>query len=190
MISMASTINASISEARKEWGWFLALGLALIALGIFAIVYDTTATYATAFALGLLLFIAGILQLAMVFRAHGAGHVILFLFFGALEIVVGSVLMKSPAAGALAITLVLAVYFMFSGLMRIIYSLWLQFPQYGWSVFTGLISVALGVILWAEWPVSGMWFLGIAVGVNFIFSGVLWSALALQLKSATSASTS
>jgi uncharacterized membrane protein HdeD (DUF308 family) len=182
--SIISEVNASLSGARKEWGWFLTLGIALVALGVAAIVYESTATVASVVALGAIIFIAGIVQLFAAFQARGAGHVILYLLVGALELVVGFVLIAEPGAGALAVTLLLSVYFMFSGIFRIIYSLWMQFPLYGWAALSGLVALALGIMLYAQWPTSAYWFLGFAVGVNFILLGISWSALAFKLKPA------
>lgn len=182
MSSLITQMNASLTEARKEWGWFLTLGIALIVLGAAAIIYESTATIASVVVLGAIIFVAGIFQLFTAFQARGAGHVILYLLLGVLELVVGFVLMEAPGAGALAVTLVLSVYFMFSGIFRVIYSLWMQFPQYGWAVFSGLVTLALGILLWAQWPTSAVWFIGFAVGVNFILIGISWSALALKLK--------
>ena len=179
-----SQVNASLSAARKEWGWFLALGIALVALGVAAILYETTATVVSVFALGTIVFIGGVVMLFSAFQTRGAGHVILYLLTGALELVVGFVLMEDPTAGALAVTLILSVYFMFSGIYRVITALWMQFPQYGWVVFSGLVTLALGVLLWRQWPAASFWFLGFAVGVNFILFGISWSALALKVRSA------
>jgi uncharacterized membrane protein HdeD (DUF308 family) len=183
MSSIVSDVNASLSAARKEWGWFLALGIALIALGVAAILYETTSTFASVIALGAIILVAGVMQLFAAFQARGAGHVLLYLLLGALDIVVGFVLIEEPSAGALAVTLVLSVYLMFSGIFRIIYSLWMQFPLYGWAAFAGLVTLALGILLFAQWPTSAFWFLGFAVGVNFILLGTAWSVLAFRLKS-------
>jgi uncharacterized membrane protein HdeD (DUF308 family) len=180
--SLVSDVDMSLSNVRKVWGSLLVVGIALIVLGAAAIIYDASATTVSVFALGLIIFIAGIIQLLAAFQARGAGHVILFLLVGALELVVGSVLMKDTSAGASAVTLILAVYFMFSGLFRVFYSLWAQFPQYGWAVFSGIATFALGVTLYVQWPNASAWFLGFAVGLNFLLFGISWTALALKLK--------
>jgi uncharacterized membrane protein HdeD (DUF308 family) len=184
MSSIISDVGASLSTARKDWGWFLALGIGLIALGVVAIYYESNATMASVVALGAIIMVAGVIQLFSAFQARGAGHVILYLLLGALDLVVGFVLIEDPTAGALAVTLVLAVYLMFSGIFRTIYALWAQFPQYGWAVFGGLVTLVLGIMLLAQWPTSAFWFLGFAVGVNLILLGISWSALALKLKPA------
>lgn len=183
MNTMFADASASLSAVRKEWGWFLAIGIGLVLLGVAAIFYQSTSTITSVIVLGTIVFAAGIVQLFLAFQARGAGHVILALLVGGLDVVVGFALMQHPGAGALLVTLILAVYLIFSGVSRIFYALWLQFPQYGWAAFSGLVSVALGILLWAQWPVSAFWFIGFAVGVNFIFLGMSLSAFAFRLRS-------
>lgn len=182
MTSIISGLNETVDTIRKEWGWFLVLGLSLIVLGVFAIVYEEIATLASISALGILLVLAGAMQLAAAFGARGAGHVVLYLLFGLLEMLVGFVLIGHPIGGALLVTLTLSVYLIFSGTCRFVYALWSQLPNYGWAAFAGLVSALLGVLLWMQWPSSAVWFLGFAVGVNFIFAGTSWTALALKLR--------
>ena len=181
---MAQDLNQTVTTVRKEWGWVLAVGIVLIALGAAAIVFESKATVASVVALGAIICIGGIFQLIAAFEARGAGHVILYLLMGVLELVVGFVLIEDPGAGAVSLTLVLAVYFMFGGIYRAIFALWMQFPGYGWYVLSGIVSVALGVMLLAQMPSASTWFLGFAVGVNFIIYGIAWSAFAFKLKPA------
>ena len=184
MSSIIADASKAVSDLRTEWRVFLALGIALIVLGAAAIIYDVTATTVSIYALGVFLCLAGVAQLFAAFQARGAGHVILFLLVGALELIVGVVLMKDPGAGAESVTLILAVYFMFSGLFRVFYELWAQLPQYGWAVFSGIVTFALGVALCMQWPNASGWFLGFAVGVNFLLLGIAWTALAVKVKPA------
>ena len=184
MREMAEDINQTVATVRKAWGWVLTVGVVLIALGAAAIIYEATSTIASVVAVGAIIFIGGIFQLVAAFQARGAGHVILYLLMGALELVVGFVLMEDPNLGAATLTIVLAVYLMFSGIYRVIFSLWTQFPNYGWSVLSGIIAFVLGVMLLGQWPSASSWFIGFAVGVNFIMLGIAYSALAFKLKPA------
>jgi uncharacterized membrane protein HdeD (DUF308 family) len=175
-------IASDVVAAHRQWGWYLALGILLILVGIYAIYAEGLATLASVFALGIVLLIAGVAQIVGAFMARGAGHVILLLLVGFLDIIVGFALLQHPAIGALAITLLLAALFLFGGLFRFVSALWLQFPNYGWVAASGVISFILGVLLWTQWPVSAFWFIGFAVGLNFIFAGIAWSSMALRLK--------
>lgn len=172
----------SIQEAHKEWGWYLALGIALIVLGAYAIYSTMAATIAAVVVLGAIVMLSGIFQFGAAFMTRGAGHVILLLLVGVLDVVVGFMLVQHPGFGALLLTLFLATLFVAGGIIRFVAALWLQFPHYGWVAFSGLLTLVLGVLLWMQWPVSALWFIGFAVGVNLIFGGFAWSSLALKLK--------
>ncbi len=184
MRQIAADVAGSINESRKLWGWYVALGVALVLVGIYALWAETFATLASVIALGAVLVIGGIAQVVGAFMARGAGHVILLLLTGVLEVIVGLMLLQHPVAGALTITLLLAAVFVFGGVFRFISALWLQFPQYGWVAASGAVTFILGVLLWMQWPVSAFWFIGFAVGLNFIFAGIAWSSLGLKLKAA------
>jgi uncharacterized membrane protein HdeD (DUF308 family) len=187
MRTIAQDVGASLREAQKAWGWYLALGIVLILTGVYAIYAGEAATIASVIVLGVVLTIAGIAQTIGAFMARGAGHVILALLVGILDIVVGLLLLQHPAVGALTVTLLLAALFVFGGIYRFVMALWLQFPQYGWVALSGGLSFILGLLLWFQWPSSAAWFLGFVVGLNFIFAGVMWSAVALRLRSAKDA---
>ncbi len=171
-----------IQEAHKMWGWYLALGVALVVLGAYAIYAEVIATVASVIVIGTVVMFSGIVQIVAAAMTRGAGHIILLLLVGVLDIVVGFLLVEHPGLGALMLTLFLAVLFVFGGIFRFVASLWLQFPQYGWVAFSGIVSFVLGVLLWMQWPVSAFWFIGLAVGINLVFAGVTWSSVALKLK--------
>jgi uncharacterized membrane protein HdeD (DUF308 family) len=172
------------AQARSNWGWYVALGILLIVVGIYAIWAEGAATLASVFALGIVLVIAGIGQLITAFMARGAGHVILLLLIGVLDVIVGLMLLEHPVAGALLVTLLLAALLVFGGIFRLISALSMQFPNYGWVAVSGVLSTLLGILLWVQWPVSAIWFIGFAVGLNFIFAGVSWTWLGWKLKAA------
>ncbi len=138
---------------------------------------------------GALLIVAGVVQLIAAFQSRGARHVVLLLLVGALDIIVGWMLMQHPEAGALTLTLLLAALFVFTGIYQFVAALWLQLPNYGWYALSGLVSFILGVLLWMQWPISATWFIGFAVGINFIFAGIAWSTFALKIKPAPEAAT-
>jgi uncharacterized membrane protein HdeD (DUF308 family) len=67
--------------------------------------------------------------------------------------------------------LILASFFVVGGTFRAIGAARMKFPRWGWSVFSGLVSIGLGVILLAQMPVSSIWFVGFAIGVDLIVDG-------------------
>jgi uncharacterized membrane protein HdeD (DUF308 family) len=182
--NLVGEFDDSAETAHRLWVWYLALGIALILVGLYCIWAEGAATMASVFLLGVIVLVAGVAQIVGAFLSRGAGHVVLLLMIGALDVIVGLMLIEYPLAGALTITLLLAALFVFGGIFRFVSALWLQFPHYGWVAFGGLVSVILGILLWTQWPVSALWFIGFVVGLNFVFAGFSWSMMAWRLRAA------
>jgi uncharacterized membrane protein HdeD (DUF308 family) len=164
---------------RHRWGWFLALGIIMVFLGTVALFIMPAATIGTVMVLGWLLVVSGIIEIVHAFRVRGWGGIFLHLIAGLLGILVGLLVVTHPVAGALAWTLLFASFFTVIGAFRLIAAIRLKFPNWGWAVFDGAITLALGVLLWVNWPWSGLWFLGLAVGISLILRG--WSYVMLAI---------
>ena len=164
-------------ELRRHWGWCVALGLALLALGTVALGASALATLVSVIFFGWLLLIGGLMQAVQAFRMRRWGGFSRHLLGGLLSVVVGLLLVGRPEAGALSLTLLMAAFFMVGGLFRIVTALALRFPSWGWAFLGGLVTLLLGVMIWTEWPVSGLWVIGTFVGIDMIFDG--WSLVML-----------
>jgi uncharacterized membrane protein HdeD (DUF308 family) len=177
----SQTMTASAFAGGENEGdvraWVIFAGIAMLVLGTAAILYDVTATLVSVFLFGWLLMLAGIMQIVHAFQVRAWSGFFLYLLDGIIRATVGTLLVIYPGSGALTLTLVLSFYFIVGGLFKTIGSIVLQFPSWGWSVASGLVSVALGVMLAMQWPTSGLWFIGFAVGIDLILYG--WALLML-----------
>jgi len=180
--SIAASVAAGLEEIHSSRGWFVALGIALIVLGVVGIVYDVTATLATVLAFGWLLIVGGVVSLIQAFRVRNWSGFFLYLLSAVLRGFTGYLLIRYPLTGAVSLTLVLASFFIVGGTFRAIGAGALQFPQWGWAVLSGIVSMALGVMLLMQLPVSSLWFIGFAIGVEFIFDGASFIALGTALR--------
>jgi uncharacterized membrane protein HdeD (DUF308 family) len=172
-----------VRELREKWGWFLALGVALVILGIVALWLIPAATVATVMVLGWLMVFSGIVEAIHAFRVRGWGGVFLHLVGGVLGVLVGLLIVTHPVAGALVWTLLFASLFTVMGLFRTIAAIHLKFPNWGWAVFDGVVTLALGIMLWLSWPTSALWFLGLAAGVSLVLRGWTYVMLAVAVRS-------
>jgi uncharacterized membrane protein HdeD (DUF308 family) len=169
----------SLSDFQKNRGWFLALGILLIFAGTLAIIYDVAATLLSVLFFGWLLIIVGAIEAVQSFWQPKWGGLFLHLMVGILAAVVGFHLVSSPTAGALVLTLVMAIYFMVIGIFRTITAIAMRFPNWGWVLLSGVITFILGVLIKSQWPISGLWIIGLFIGIDMIFSG--WSYVMLAL---------
>jgi len=169
-------------EIVQYWGWFLAFGIGLLLLGIAAVVRSVTATVATMLFFGWLLIIAsGIEIVQAVMVGHWAGffhHLLAAVLFG----VVGLMLVTKPVISAEAATILMAMFFLVSGLFQLVASVVVALPGWGWQAVDGIITFILGGLVLAQWPASGLWVIGLFVGIDLIFYGCAWIALALGLR--------
>ena len=177
-----ATWTYSIDDARRLWKWFLALGIGLILLGIVALGASVVVTLASVVLFGALLLMSGTIQTVQAFQMRQSGGFTLHLLAGVFDLVIGVLLVTHPMAGALALTLLLAAFFLVGGLFRSVTVLSLRFLNWGWSLVGGMISVLLGLLLWMEWPESGLWFIGLCIGIDMIFHGWGWVMLALAYR--------
>jgi len=176
---MGVMARGMVEGLREHRGWFLALGVVLIVLGIAALAYDVLTTIISVLVFGWLLLIGGVVEVFHAFRIHGWGGTLLHLLSALLAIIAGLIFIRNPLAGALTLTLVLGALFLVEGIFRIFGMT--RFGLSGWGVVGGIITAILGVLLLVHWPSSGLWFIGFAVGIDLIFRGWAWVMLGLGL---------
>lgn len=161
---------------------FLILGIILVLLGILAIFGANYATLTSIIFFGILLAIGGVLQIIYAFwgrEGHGFAQTLLS---GLLYAIVGLVFITHPTASAVALTLLLAVFYTVSGIFKIVMSLTHRIAQWGWLLFSGIVSLGLGLLIWAEWPTIGLWLIGLFIGIDLIFVGWFWVMLGIMAK--------
>jgi len=168
-------------ELIHHWGWFLAFGIVLLALGIAAVVRSVTATVASMVFFGWLLVFGSIAEFVTAFMVgKWAGfflHMLIAILFG----VAGILMITRPVISAESVTLLMSVFFLVGGLYQLIASLWTHLPGWGWHALNGALASIMGVLVLVQWPVSGLWVIGLFIGIDLIFYGWAWIALALNL---------
>jgi uncharacterized membrane protein HdeD (DUF308 family) len=171
MTTVSDVFAAGLEQVRKSWGWFLVFGILLMTIGIVCVGKAQTATTFSVLALGWVLLSSGVLWLINSFYAFSWHGFFLYLLNAIIRGVTGYLLIHHPDAGAKGVTMLLAALFIVGGLFRGIGASVIQFPRWGWTVFSGLVSVALGVYLLATWPDATTYFIGIVIGIDLIFDG-------------------
>jgi uncharacterized membrane protein HdeD (DUF308 family) len=182
-MSATNALLSEIENLQHKWGWILLLGIVLICLGTAALLMTPVATVAAILVLGWLMVASGVIEIIHAFRVQRWGGMFLHLIGGIVGVLIGLLIVTHPIAGALAWTLLFASFFTVIGIFRIIAALRLKFVNWGWAVFDGVITLALGILVWAQWPWSGLWFLGISLGVTLLLRGWSYVMLALAVRS-------
>ncbi len=163
----AANALRSGSRSAKLWG-FLVLLLGLLAIGA-----PFVAGVSVVLMVGFVLIAAGVAKGLYALGSESFGKGVLRFAFALLAIVTGVLLVTRPGAGLAAITLFLAVWFIVDGAYAILAAFsWKPQPGWGWLLFSGIVSVVLGVMIWNRFPSSALWLVGVLVGIRLVFAGL------------------
>ena len=182
-IGPGERIRHELEALRSEWYWFLALGILLIVAGTIAIGHSVLATVVAVKLLGLLLVVAGVAQIISSFWTGRWTGFLLSVLVGILYVVVGGEMATKPLEAGLALTLLIGSFLLVEGIFRVVAALSLRMHHYGWILLNGVITALLGLMVLAEFPESGLWVIGLFVGIEMLFNGWTWVMLALGLRS-------
>jgi uncharacterized membrane protein HdeD (DUF308 family) len=154
--------QAMREKVKRHSLWYLIQGGVMILAGILALVYPVVSSFAAVFALGCLLIISGIAQGISLIDAREVPHFWL----------------------SLSLTLLLLVYFMVEGISKVIFALTIRpFPNWGWVLVSGIVGILVALYLWASFPVTAIWLLGVLLGIQLICEGAALGYLAWQVRS-------
>jgi len=173
---------SAIEELHRRWGLFLALGIILIILGGLGILASGLVTLASVVFFGWLLIFGGAGTAIHAFWANRWSGFFLQLLSGVLYLIVGWILVARPGIGALTLTLVFAISLVVQGAFRIGAALRTRMDGWGMLLLSGIITLVLGLMIWNEWPFSGLWVIGLFVGIDLIFYGWWLVSLALSVR--------
>jgi uncharacterized membrane protein HdeD (DUF308 family) len=179
-----STTPVTLSGlAPKAVNWSIALSVLLIVLGLFAILIPSISGIAITLFFGWAMILSGITHLIFAFKTHTTGSIIWELLVGAVYLVTGFVLLTHPLDGLFVLTLVLAYYLCFEGIVEVIHFFQVR-PRHGasWLLLDGIITLVLAIMIWRAWPASSVWVVGTLVGISMIFSGFSRLMLSLAAK--------
>jgi uncharacterized membrane protein HdeD (DUF308 family) len=183
MTTVTDLFAAGLNQVRKSWGWFFVFGILLMILGIVCVGKAQTATMFSILVLGWVLAISGVFWLVNAFRAFSWHGFFMFLLNGIIRGITGYLLLRHPDAGAAGVTMVLASLFIVAGLFRAVGASLIHFPRWGWTVVSGIVSLGLGVLLLASWPVASTYFIGMVIGIDLIFDSAALIGFAVAIRS-------
>jgi uncharacterized membrane protein HdeD (DUF308 family) len=168
----------------KRWISFLLSGFLLAILGTIALSSMFWTTMATVLFFGAMLVAASVIHILHAFWAIDWKGFFTQLIVGILSGIIGWVLLSNPGVGAATITLLIAVLFISAGLFKIAGSLLLDIEEWGWLLASGIVSLALGLLILARWPSSALWVVGLFIGIDLLASGISSIAYSLRLRKA------
>lgn len=159
------------------------LGILLIGLGVVALAAPAVAGKTVVIVIGVILLIAAAVQILSGLKADHWADKLPHLALGVISGLCGLALLGEPWIGMKYIALILAISFVVEGVWKIVASFGYR-PAAGWLAMlaSGSISLLLGLLIWRQWPLSGLWAVGILVGVNLLVTGISLLAVSATVR--------
>ena len=180
MTDNALTGSELVIAGRQASRTSFVFGAMISMLGIIAVMTPLFTGITFSVFLGFLLLTGGILETIFAFQAPSFGKGVLVFLFGGLTIVAGFFLIAAPDRGLGALTWVLAAYFVAAGIVDIVLAFKIRPEEgWGWTLSSGIVTIALGAFIVWQWPVSGLWAVGVYVGIRLLMHG--WALMALGI---------
>jgi uncharacterized membrane protein HdeD (DUF308 family) len=180
-VSMAEKTSAEIERHASTWS--IVWGLLLIVAGMLAISAPFLAALAVNGIIAWLIVFSGVVHLILAFHSHGARTILWKLLVGFAYLWFGGYLILHPGIGVASLTLILASLFMIEGILNVVLFFKMRSLQgSSWMLVDGVITLLLGLMIYAQWPSSSAWAIGILVGVSLIMSGVSRIMLSLAVR--------
>ena len=181
MMDSSAFLKQYQSAFTQHWLKFFIWGIALVILGVIAISAATMTTFLSVVFLGALLFLSGLVVMidAFSFWWRKWQGFFLILLSGLLYFILGIMLMSNPLLASVSLTLFLGIFYLVIGTFRVINSLFTKLPNWGWGLFSGLISFILGILILSNWPQSCLFIICLFVGIDLLFIG--WSYIMTSL---------
>ncbi|MFE7838120.1 HdeD family acid-resistance protein [Streptomyces sp. NPDC057474] len=168
----AEDVDAETARLSRGFGWLAALGAVLVIAGLVGLFYVGFATLTSMILFGWLLLIGGAIGLLHAVQARGTNFFWLGVVVAALNIAAGVVVIKSPEAAAEALTMFAALLFLTGGVFRLVGSLVVRGPQFGWTLVQGAFGLLLGIMVLASWPSSSKYVIGTFFSLALLFDGL------------------
>jgi uncharacterized membrane protein HdeD (DUF308 family) len=175
---------------RRHWLLFLWEGIALVVLGLLAVLAPMIASVAATVFFGWILLLSGVVGLIATLRARQAPGFVWSLLSALVGIVAGVLLLIWPLQGTLSLTAVLIAFLLVEGGVSIMYALEHKSAlsgRWGWMLASGIADLFLGLLLFIGLPGTALWALGLLVGINLLFGGWALILMALHARPAAAA---
>ncbi len=181
MAAQSSTsAEAALGVLTRNWGWLLIMGILFVILGLIGLGRVFVLTVAGTLFFGILMIIGGLAQFLEAFKLGGWKGTVFHVVMAILYVAGGIFVIVDPTAAKLMLTWVLGVVFLSVGIIRVIMALQMR-PMGSWLMpfLGGIISMVLGGIILAQWPFSGLYFIGLFIAIELIVNG--WSYIFIAL---------
>jgi uncharacterized membrane protein HdeD (DUF308 family) len=167
----------------------LTTGIAMVVIGVLAIVAPMLTGVLFNMVFGALLIGAGIVELVDAFRAGTWQRGVLLGLAALIALAAGVLFIARPLVGLVVLTVIFISYLVFAGAFQLVMSFQLPrgAPGKGMGLVSGIVSLVLAYLALAQMPNVSAWLIGTFIGVSFIFAGVARISLGRGFRRAAAA---
>jgi uncharacterized membrane protein HdeD (DUF308 family) len=181
----AEGLRRPMGVMKRITGWYLAMAVLFIVLGVFAIIEPVAAGLGVGMLVGLLLVFGGGGHIVAAFRAGDAKHVLLQMLIAVAYLAGGIYFLTHVFMATATLTLLLGGIILAEGVLEAISYLRLKSEGASlWLLLNGIITLVLGGMIWMHWPSSTVWAIGTIVGVNLLMTGITRLLFGLAVRKA------
>jgi uncharacterized membrane protein HdeD (DUF308 family) len=175
--------EAVLDGIKRASGWSIVLAILMIIAGIIAMFAPWEAGLVITLVVGWSAIFNGCAQIVFGFRTHGGWHIALEVILGIIYIIAGIFLLMHPLGGLLALTLFLASFLLVYGVFALVLAFRMRPHRgWGWVLFDGIVTILLGILIWAHWPLNSGWVVGTLFGISIFVSGITRLMVSLALR--------
>jgi uncharacterized membrane protein HdeD (DUF308 family) len=172
-------------DLSRHWGWLLAVGMLSVILGILGLGMTLMLTIVSVLYFGVLMIVVGGVQLVQSWKCAGWKSVLSHVVIGVLYLIAGIMIVTRPLLASLALTWTLAIILVVVGVMRLVVGVQHRGTSgAGWAIVGGIITVVLGLMILAKWPVDALWVIGLFLAIELIVNGWTQVFVALAARAA------
>ncbi|WP_027550389.1 HdeD family acid-resistance protein [Bradyrhizobium sp. Cp5.3] len=176
-------LGTGIAALHSKWGWIVALGVVYLIAGFIALGSVVMATVASVLIVGVMMIVAGVTEVIGAFQMKSWGKFLIWALLGVLYVIAGFLTFENPLFAAVLLTLFLGASLIASGAIRLFlaFSMKRESP-WVWVALSAVITLLLGLLILARWPVNSVYILGLFLGIDLIMAGAGWVSLGFSMR--------
>ena len=183
MANNKEVLLPAVTVMKRNWGWILGLGIIFLILGCIGLSMVIGLTLVSMYFFAALLFISGISHIADVFKHKDWKGIVWQAIIAVFYIIGAGIVVYDPFLASTLITAMLAGILIVIGVTRIAMAMSLKDSKgWGWLFLAGITAIILGVLILMQWPVSGLWVIGMFIAIEMIVNGWTYIFIALSLR--------
>ena len=182
LVGAPALSGATMAKLRHRWGWFVALGVLAMLFGAAALAMVVHATITTVYLIATFMIIAGGSEIVIGVGSRTWGRAFLLVVAGLFYVFAGAFALAQPIHAAVIFTLMLGAAMLVAGAIRVYIGTHMHSHARTMVVVGGLVTALVGLLIVLGWPTNSVVILGTLLGVDLLFTGLMWIGLGIRLR--------